>query len=99
MGILSEVYRHEWKALFGFVDGKYYKKQVTIVRVVKFYEDQENRKVNRKLIVFPFLNPGAIEVAEKLGIEVFWRCQRRVIMLHEATPYALKKELTECLKN
>ena len=43
----------------------------TFEHVVKFYEDQENRKVDRKLIVCPFLKPGAIEVAEKLGIEVF----------------------------
>ncbi len=43
----------------------------TLERVVEFYETQENRKVDRKLIVCPFLKPGAIEVAEKLGIEVF----------------------------
>ena len=43
----------------------------TLERVVEFYETQENRKVDRKLIVCPFLKPGVIEVAEKLGIEVF----------------------------
>ena len=43
----------------------------TFEHVVKFYEDQENRKVDRKLTVCPFLTPGAIEVAEKFGIEVF----------------------------
>ena len=43
----------------------------TFERVVEFYEAQENRKVDRKLIVCPFLKPGAIDVAEKLGIEVF----------------------------
>ena len=43
----------------------------TFERVVEFYETQENRKVDRKLIVCPFFKPGAIDVAEKLGIEVF----------------------------
>ena len=43
----------------------------TFERVVEFYEARENRKVDRKLIVCPFLKPGAIEVAEKFGIEVF----------------------------
>ena len=43
----------------------------TLERVVEFYETQENRKVDRKLIVCPFFKPGAIDVAEKLGIEVF----------------------------
>lgn len=43
----------------------------TFERVVEFYEAQENRKVDRKLIVCPFFKPGAIDVAEKLGIEVF----------------------------
>ena len=43
----------------------------TLERVVEFYEARENRKVDRKLIVCPFLKPGAMEVAEKLGIEVF----------------------------
>ena len=43
----------------------------TFERVVEFYEAQENRKVDRKLIICPFFKPGAIEVAETLGIEVF----------------------------
>ena len=43
----------------------------TLERVVEFYEAQENRKVDRKLIVCPFFKPGVIDVAEKLGIEVF----------------------------
>ena len=43
----------------------------TLERVVEFYEAQENRKVDRKLVVCPFFKPGVIDVAEKLGIEVF----------------------------
>ena len=43
----------------------------TLERVVEFYEAQENRKVDRKLIVCPFFKPGANEIAEKLCIEVF----------------------------
>ena len=43
----------------------------TLERAVEFYQTQENRKVDRKLIVCPFFKPGAINVAEKLGIEVF----------------------------
>ena len=43
----------------------------TFERVVEFYEARENRKVDRKLIVCPFFKPGAIGVAEKLGIKVF----------------------------
>ena len=48
-----------------------YAEVYTFERVVKFYEAQENRKVDRKLIICPFFKPGAIEVADTLGIEVF----------------------------
>ena len=48
-----------------------YSEVYTFERVVEFYEAQENRRVDRKLIVCPFLKPGANEIAEKLGIEVF----------------------------
>ena len=43
----------------------------TFERVVTFYEAHENRRVDRKLVVCPFLKPGAIEAAARLGIEVF----------------------------
>jgi len=43
----------------------------TLERVVKFYEKQEGQSVDRKMIVCPFLKPGAMEAAEGLGIEVF----------------------------
>ena len=43
----------------------------TFERIVEFYEAEENRIVDRKLIICSYLKPGAIEVAEKLGIEVF----------------------------
>ena len=43
----------------------------TLERVAKFYEKHEDQKVDRKLIVCPFLKPGAMEAAERLGIEVF----------------------------
>ena len=43
----------------------------TFGRIVEFYEAEENRIVDRKLIICPFFKPGVIDVAEKLGIEVF----------------------------
>ena len=43
----------------------------TFERIVEFYEAEENRIVDRKLIICPFFKPGVIDVAEKLGIEVF----------------------------
>ena len=43
----------------------------TFERVATFYEAHENRRVDRKLVVCPFLKPGAMEAAARLGIEVF----------------------------
>ena len=43
----------------------------TFERIVEFYEAEENRIVDRKLIICPFFKPGVIDVAEKLGIEAF----------------------------
>ena len=43
----------------------------TFERIVEFYEAEENRIVDRKLIICPYFKPGVIDVAEKLGIEVF----------------------------
>ncbi len=43
----------------------------TLERVVEFYEAEENRIVDRKLIICPFFKPGVIDAAKKLGIEVF----------------------------
>ncbi|MBX6422320.1 PD-(D/E)XK nuclease family protein [Thermosulfurimonas sp. F29] len=40
-------------------------------RKVKFYENREGRKVSRKLIISPMVEPRAFEVAQKLGIEVY----------------------------
>jgi len=38
---------------------------------VKFYEEKEGKKVDRKIIISPMVDPKAQEVASKLGIEVY----------------------------
>ena len=36
----------------------------TFERIVEFYEAEENRIVDRKLIICPYFKPGVIDVAE-----------------------------------
>ena len=38
---------------------------------VSFYEKKENKKVSRKIIVSPMIDPAAKSVAENLGIEYY----------------------------
>ena len=38
---------------------------------VKFFEKQQGKKVNRKLVISPMIEPKAYEVAKKLGIEAY----------------------------
>ena len=40
-------------------------------RKVKFFEKQQGKKVNRKLVISPMIEPKAYEVAKKLGIEAY----------------------------
>ncbi len=40
-------------------------------RKVKFYEEKEKRKVDRKIIISPMIDPRAKPVIEKLGIEAY----------------------------
>lgn len=40
-------------------------------RKVKFYEKQEGVQVERKIIISPMPGPGAVELADELGIETF----------------------------
>ena len=42
-------------------------------RKVKFFENKEGRKVSRKIVISPMIEPKAFEVAERLGIETFVR--------------------------
>ena len=39
-------------------------------RIIKFYESNENKKADRKMIVSPFVKEMTIEVAGELGIQV-----------------------------
>ena len=39
-------------------------------RIIKFYESNENRKADRKMIVSPFVTEMTIETADELGIQV-----------------------------
>jgi len=43
----------------------------TFARKVKFYEDREKVAVRRKILVTPFLEPKARDMAEEFGIEVY----------------------------
>ena len=43
----------------------------TFEKKVKFYEEKENKTVDRKLIISPFVDANAGVVAERLGIEIF----------------------------
>ena len=43
----------------------------TFEKKVQFYEKQENKKVNRKIVISPMVDQKAQSTAEKLGIEVF----------------------------
>ncbi len=43
----------------------------TFERKIQFYEKKEGQAVSRKLIVSPFVEPSAVEVAGRLGMEVF----------------------------
>ncbi len=38
---------------------------------VKFYEEKKKRKVDRKIITSPMIDPRAKPVIEKLGIEAY----------------------------
>ena len=40
-------------------------------RKVRFYEEKEGQKVERRLIISPMVDPEARKVAEKLGIQIF----------------------------
>ncbi len=40
-------------------------------RKVKFYEKQEGKKVDKKIVISPMIERGAHEVANKLGIKVY----------------------------
>ncbi|WP_459875604.1 PD-(D/E)XK nuclease family protein [Desulfothermus naphthae] len=40
-------------------------------RKVKFFEKKEGKRVNRKLVISPMIEPKAYEVAKKLGIEAY----------------------------
>ena len=40
-------------------------------RKVKFYEEKEEKKVSRKIIISPMIDPRAKKVAEELGIEIY----------------------------
>ena len=38
---------------------------------IRFYEDNEGKTSNRRLIVSPFVDLKAVEIAGQLGMEVF----------------------------
>ena len=40
-------------------------------RKVRFYENREKRRVSRKLIISPMVDPRARDVAERLGVEIY----------------------------
>ena len=40
-------------------------------RKVRFYQEKEGRRADRKIIISPFLDPGAEDMARGFGIEVF----------------------------
>ncbi len=40
-------------------------------RKVKFFQKQQGKKVNRKLVISPMIEPKAYKVAKKLGIEAY----------------------------
>ncbi|MFQ6043647.1 MAG: PD-(D/E)XK nuclease family protein, partial [Candidatus Poribacteria bacterium] len=40
-------------------------------RKIRFYEEQEGKTADRKLIIAPFIEPQAIDRAKNLGMEVF----------------------------
>ncbi|HDD45016.1 MAG TPA: hypothetical protein ENG63_09200, partial [Candidatus Desulfofervidus auxilii] len=43
----------------------------TFLRKVNFYEKKENKKVLRKIMVSPMIEPTARDVAERLNIEYY----------------------------
>ena len=43
----------------------------TFDRKVTFYENKHARKVSRRILISPMINPGAAAVAKKLNIEMF----------------------------
>ena len=43
----------------------------TFDKKIQFYKNREGKTVNRRLVVSPFVEPNAMEVANKLRIEVF----------------------------
>ena len=40
-------------------------------RKVKFYEEKEGKKVSRKIVIAPMIDPGVKEIAKTLGIEIY----------------------------
>ena len=41
-------------------------------RKARFYEKRHQRKADRLIVVSPMIDPRALKVAEKLGIETYW---------------------------
>ena len=40
-------------------------------RKIRFYEEREGRKVDRRIIISPFFEPGAEEMARRFGMEIY----------------------------
>ncbi|MBI1923777.1 DUF3782 domain-containing protein [Candidatus Poribacteria bacterium] len=40
-------------------------------RKITFYEQSENRRVDSKFVISPFIDPAAVEMSERLGIELY----------------------------
>ena len=38
---------------------------------VRFYEQDSGRSASRKILISPMVHPAAVEIAKKLGIEVY----------------------------
>lgn len=43
----------------------------TFNRIAEFYEHQENRKADRKIIISPFVTERVVNAAAELGIQIF----------------------------
>lgn len=61
----SEVYLVEIKSSLGRADAALFE------RKVRFYEEKEGRTPSRKVVIAPFIEPGAMELAEKFSMEVY----------------------------